>query len=70
MSETRKGPRPNEERSTGLEGAAEEGAGVVRPQPVEGGEELSIGGGPPKGAGGEKHPTAPTQHDLRDPEER
>jgi hypothetical protein len=54
-----------EEREQGLEGAAEEDAGVFRREEgVEGGDELSIGGGPPSAAGGTRGSPAPTHEDL------
>ncbi len=54
---------------TGLEGvcADEKHAGIIREEEVEGGEELSIGGGPPSGAGGTRDSPAPTREDLREP---
>ncbi len=53
---------------TGLEGvcADEKHAGVIREEDVEGGEELSIGGGPPSAAGGTRHSPAPTREDVRE----
>lgn len=50
---------------TGLEGATED-AGIIRKEPVEGGEELSIGGSPPSAAGGTRGSPAPTRDDLHD----
>jgi hypothetical protein len=47
-----------------LEGAAEEEAGILHDEPVEGGDELSIGGGPPSGAGGTRGTPLPTHDDL------
>ena len=50
----------------GLEGAAELNSGVLRDADVEGGEELSIGGGPPEAAGGEPRSPVPTHKDVHD----
>lgn len=64
----RKEPEREEEGAAGLEGA--EDAGVIRPeQGVEGGDEISIGGSPPSGAGGTIGSPAPNQDDVREIEE-
>lgn len=55
-----------EPAEVGLEGAAEKNSGVLRDAEVEGGEELSIGGGPPEAAGGEVHSSLPTHKDVHD----
>jgi hypothetical protein len=53
-----------EREHPGLEGAAEEDAGVMRHAEVEGGDELSIAGSPPSAAGGTCHTAAPTRDDI------
>ncbi len=58
---------PKDEKTSGLEGAADDQAGIIREsEAVEGGEDLSIGGGPPSAAGGTRKSPAPTREDLRD----
>ncbi|MBX5484202.1 MAG: hypothetical protein IRZ16_20440 [Myxococcaceae bacterium] len=52
--------------ATGLEAALEGEVGFLRDAPVEGGDELSIGGGPPSAAGGEPRSPVPTRDDIRD----
>lgn len=62
----REAPGQDEQRSTGLEGAAERKSGILREEEeIEGGEGLSLGGGPPKAAGGEKRGPLPTQGDVK-----
>lgn len=56
---------PEDAKTTGLEGAAEEDTGIIRDEEVEGGEELSIGGSPPSAAGGTRGSPAPTRDDVR-----
>lgn len=55
------------EQEVGFEGAAQEDAGLLRHEPVEGGDELSIGGGPPSAAGGERNSRLPTRDDFQEP---
>ena len=58
--------KKREVQSTGLEGASEGQAGIIRDEEVERGEEVSIGGSPPSAAGGTRGSPAPTREDLRD----
>lgn len=62
----RKEPETEEtEKEVGLEGAAEEESGFLHSEDVEGGDELSIGGGPPSAAGGEVHSPLPNRDDIQ-----
>jgi hypothetical protein len=60
--------RPEQEQIA-LESAAQEQSGIIREEDVEGGDELSIGGSPPSGAGGSRHSRAPTRDDVQAPHE-
>lgn len=66
-------PRNEPERENadvGMEGAAEEDSGVIRRQAgIERGDEISIGGSPPSGAGGTIGSPAPNQDDVKEIEE-
>lgn len=71
MSEKRRDP-DHEERlkerraaSDGLEGAAGNEGGLFHEEEVEGGDELSLGGGPPSAAGGVRHSPLPNRDDVK-----
>lgn len=58
-----------EPASTGLEGAADEDAGVIRHADVEGGEDISIDAGPPSFAGGVRGSPVPNRSAIREGED-